>query len=372
MRVNYPYLHQQFAEDKIEDFLSDIRQWATTGEFTLGPYVDKFEKSFGEYIGAKHIISTNTGTDALILALKSLGIGPGDEVITVPNTFYATVGAIVAVGAKPVFVDVDKRMNIDVSKVQEAITDKTKALLPVWWMGTAPNMSALQTICQENNLKMVEDACPAIGGTQNKQHAGTFGDLGAFSMHPLKPLNVWGDGGMIATNSDELADWLRCYRNHGMVDRDHISMWGVNARLQPFQSIVGMHMLNNIEVEVRQRREQAQYLDKALAPLEGRGLISIPPRNAEDRDVYQLYVISARDRNKLVQNLVDNEVEAKVHYPVALHLQEAAKDLGYKKGDFPEAEKQADEIITLPAHPFLSKEQLDFMVDRITNFYRDY
>ena len=342
MNVPYAYLNQQFED--VEEYFSDLRDLVKSGEFTLGPFVDSFEKKFAKYIGVKHAIGTNTGTGALILALKASGVKSGDEVITVANTFIATVGAIIAVGAKPVFVDCDDRFQMDVSKLEKAITSKTKAIIPVHWGGCSPDMEKIMTIANGRGVEVVEDACPSVGARVNGKPAGTFGRVNAFSMHPLKPLNVWGDGGIVVTNDDQAAEFLRLYRNHGLVGRDHIKIWGVNDRLQPFQAVVG-----------------------ELAPK-----IITPHRPSENRESYQLYLALAERRNELVKYLIERGIEAKIHYPIPIHLQEAAQELGYKKGDFPICEAQADSIITLPAHQYINEEQIQYMVQEIKNFYQKF
>lgn len=365
MRVKYSYLDQQFAE--VEGYFVDLRKLVATGEFTLGPFVEAFEQKFAAYIGVKHAIGTNTGTGALILSLKAVGVKPGSEVITVANTFIATVGAIVAAGARPVFVDCDERYQIDVSKVEAAITQKTSAILPVHWAGCPPDMDKVLEIAGRHNIPVVEDACPAVGAKINGRYAGTFGKVNAFSMHPLKPLNVWGDGGIIVTDDDEAEKFLRLYRNHGLVDRDHVEIWGVNDRLQPFQAVVGSRVLDTVEGLVEARIRNARQLDAGLQGLESS--IRPPRRPAGYREVYQLYLATATRRDELVKYLNDHEVEAKVHYPVPIHLQNAARDLGYKRGDFPVCEQQAEEILTLPAHQHITREQIDYTVSIIRKFY---
>jgi aminotransferase EvaB len=365
MNVKYAYLDKQF--ENVDEYFEDLRELVKSGEFTLGPYVEIFEKKFANYIGIKHCISVNTGTDALILCLKSLGIGAGDEVITVANTFYATVGAIVAAGAKPVFVDADERLSIDVSKIEAAITPKTRAIIPVHWAGVPCDINEVCELAKKHNLKVVEDACPSVGANVNGKSCGTFGDINAFSMHPLKPLNVWGDGGMIVTDNDELAEWLRKYRNHGMTDRNHIEFWGVNARLQPVQAVVATRLLDEIESDIQAKIENAKMLDEGLKKLSEFVICQERPENM--REVYQIYIQRFKDRDNLVKFLIKNGIEAKVHYPVPLHLQPAAKDLGYKLGDFPNAERQANEVVTLPMHRFVSEEQIQYMLDKITEFY---
>jgi len=365
MEVKYPYLDQQFAD--VEDFFEDLRKWVPTGEFTLGSFVDKFEKKFAEYIGVKHAIGTNTGTDALILALKGVGVKPGDEVITVPNTFIATVGAIVAVGGKPVFVDCDKRMQIDSNLIEAAITPNTKAIVPVHWTGCPADLEPIMAIATKHDLKIVEDACPSVGAEIDGKRCGSFGDANGFSMHPLKPLNVWGDGGIVVTNDDATAEWLRLYHNHGLLDRNHIEFWGVNARLQPFQAIIATRLLDTVDDSNNKRIRNARILDEGLKGLEEH--IITPPRSPKFKEVYQLTVALATRRDELLQFMVSKGVDCKVHYPIPLHLQNCAKDLGYKKGDFPECENQTDEIITIPAHQYVTEEQMEYIVETIHSFY---
>ena len=366
MRVNYPYLHQQFAE--VDDIFKDLRELVTTGEFTLGPYVENFEKKFGDYIGVKHVISTNTGTDALILALKAVGVKAGDEVITVANSFYASAGAIVAAGGTPVFVDCDKRMQIDVTKIESAITKNTKAILPVHWMGVPADMETILEIAKRSGLEVVEDACPAVGAEINGKRCGTFGKASGFSFHPLKPLNVWGDGGAIVTNDDKVANFLRLFRNHGMTDRDHIEMWGINSRIQPIQAVVASRVLDTVDHSNSVRIRNANLLDEGLRTIPQ--FIELPERPDKYKSVYQLYVIRAQNRDKLLTFLQKHEIECCIHYPIPLHLQKPALDLGYKRGDFPECEKQANEIITLPAHQYINKEQIKYTLELIHKFYK--
>ena len=366
MQVKYSYLDQQF--DEVEAYFQDLRELVASGEFTLGPFVEAFEKKFASYIGVKHAIGTNTGTGALILSLKAVGVKPGSEVITVANTFIATVGAIVAAGARPVFVDCDERYQIDVTKIEAAISPKTAAILPVHWAGCPPEMDKILDIANRHGIPVVEDACPAVGAKIDGRFAGTFGKVNAFSMHPLKPLNVWGDGGIVVTNDDKAAEFLRLYRNHGLLDRDHVEIWGVNDRLQPFQAVVGSRVLDTVETLVETRIQNAGLLDAGLKGLES--WIRPPHRPAGYREVYQLYLVTATRRDELVKFLVSRGIEAKIHYPIPIHLQKAASDLGYLRGDFPVCERQADEILTLPAHQHISVEQISYLVSVIREFYQ--
>ncbi len=367
MKVHYNYLGDQFAN--FDEYLPELRELVASGEFTLGPYVNKFEKKFADYIGVKHVISMNNGTDALILALKAAGVKPGDEVITVANTFVATAGAIVATGAKPVFVDCDDRFSIAINQIEAAITAKTKAIIPVHWAGCPADIHGVLAIANKHGIPVVEDACPAVGATVDNQFVGSFGKVNAFSMHPLKPLNVMGDGGMITTNDDDIANWLTLYRNHGLATRDHVELWGVNARLQPFQAVIGAKLLDKMEHLIAMRNQFARQLDQGLATIPE--YVTIPRRPDNMREVYQLYLITVKNRNKLVSYLYEAGIDAKIHYPIPLHLQKAAQQFGYKQGDFPVAEQQADTILTLPNHQYLTSDQIDYMIDCIHAFYKE-
>ncbi len=365
MRVKYSYLDQQFAV--VEPYFDDLRRLVKTGEFTLGPFVEEFERKFARYIGVKHAIGTNTGTDALILAMKAVGVRPGDEVITVPNSFIATAGAVVAAGARPVFVDCDERYQIDASKIESAITPNTRAVLPVHWAGCPADIEAIVSLAGRYGVPVVEDACAAVGARVNGRSVGTYGKVNAFSMHPLKPLNVWGDGGIVVTDDDEAAAYLRLYHNHGLTDRDHVEIWGVNNRLQPVQAIVASRLLDNIEDSLEARLRNARRLDAGLSDLSR--FIRVPPRPQGYREVYQIYLACATKRDRLLDYLIARGIEAKVHYPISVHLQPAARYLGYKPGYFPVCERQAEEIITLPAHQHVTVEQIDFMIKTIREFY---
>lgn len=366
IRVPYNYLDRQFGKAETEAILDDLRDLVVTGEFTIGPPVLEFERRLGQLLQVKHVVGTNTGTDALILCLKALKIGPGDEVIMQTNTFFASAGAVVAVGAKPVFVDVNDQYAIDENLIEQAITPRTKALLPVHWTGLPPNLPAIMEIARRRGLKVIEDACPAVGAAYAGKPAGAWGDISAVSMHPLKPLHVWGDGGAVVTDDDALADWLRMYRNHGMVNRDEIFIWGVNQRLQTVQAVVANRVLDRVNPWIDRRIEIAQHLDTGLRDVPE---VRLPPRPAESRNAFQLYIIRVERRAELLRFLAGEGVEAKIHYPIPLHLQPAAEELGYSRGSFPEAEAQADDIVTLPGHQYLTNEEVEHMISAVRRFY---
>jgi dTDP-4-amino-4,6-dideoxygalactose transaminase len=256
---------------------------------------------------------------------------------------------------------------MDVALLERAITDKTRAVLPVYWGGAAPDMNAIIEIARKYNLVVVEDACMGIGGSHRGIPQGRFGQIGAFSMHPLKSLNVMGDGGMLVTNDKDLFEWMLQYRNHGMKDRDHITMWGVNMRLQPLQAIVANLELSKVSQIVVDRNRNAEYLDSTLLNLAP--MVITPERKSYDIETYSLYMVLCEDRDNLLKYLQGRKIDAKIHYPIPLHLQEAAGSLGYKKGSFPVAESQANKVITLPVHQFLKEDQLNYMVNCIVEFY---
>jgi len=364
-KVPYNYLPQQF--NSREDIFDEWKKLAETSEFTLGPKVKEFEENFARYVGAQYCIATNNGTDALILALKAFGIKKGDEVITVPNSFYATTGAIVNCGAKPVFVDVDSNHQMDAEQIENAITKNTRAILPVYWGGSSPDMLHICEITKRHSLVVIEDACMGIGGKHKEIPHGRFGNIGAFSMHPLKSLNVMGDGGMLVTDDLEKFKWMSMYRNHGMTDRDHIKIWGVNMRIQPIQAIVASLELPKIDQIIISRNKNAEFLDAELKQLTP--YIKIPHRHKYDLNTYSLYMVQCEKRDELLNHLRSKSIDAKIHYPVPLHLQDAAKSLGYSRGSFPIAESQAVKIITLPVHQFLDLDQLTYMVDCVKDFY---
>ncbi|OGS27833.1 MAG: hypothetical protein A2297_06790 [Elusimicrobia bacterium RIFOXYB2_FULL_48_7] len=370
MKVPYSYLMDQFSNpDKI---LADIREEITKkAELTIGPQVDEFERQFAALCGAKYAVGVASGTDALFLSLKALGIGAGDEVITAPNTFIATVGAIVASGAKPVYVDIDKeQFNIDANLIEKAITKKTKAIMPVHYAGSPANMKKVMEIAKKHKLLVVEDACQAISASIDGKIVGNFGSLAGFSLHPLKNLNVWGDGGLIVTNSKELREKLILLRNHGLKNRDEVEIYGYNSRLDTIHAIVGLNLIKQAEFITNTRIANAKKIDEGLADL--KEYITIPERLKNVRHVYHLYIIRVKNRDGLLKYLIDNGVEAKVHYPIPMHLQNCSKNHGlkYKKGDFPICEAQCKEIISLPVHQHLSSEQVQYTIETVRKFYK--
>lgn len=364
MEVKYLGLTQQFND---ESLFSVIREGLQKGQFILGPEVQSFESRFAKFCGTNYALGLNSGTDALFLALKALDVGPGDEVVTVPNTFIATVGAIIQAGAKPVFVDVNEEYNIDVHLIEGVITEKTKAVLPVHLTGNPSDMTGVFGVAKRHGLYVIEDAAQAVGASIKGQSVGSFGTAGCFSLHPLKNLNVCGDGGILVTNSEAVYEKARLLRNHGLKNRDEVELYGFNSRLDTLQAMVANWVMDQLDLITEARIKNAKKYDEALSEMVPR--IKIPPRRDHVRQVFHTYVIQAMDRDKLMVYLGQNGIETKVHYPIPIHLQKASKYLGYKEGDFPVCENQAEEILSLPIHQYLGKEQLDYVIDRIKKFY---
>ena len=365
IRVPFSYLDRQFAD--VDAYLGDIRELVTSGDFTLGSPLTEFENRFAALCGAPFAVGVGTGTDALSMSLKVLGVGPGDEVITTPTTFVATVSAIAMTGAWPAFVDSEEGFVIDPAKIEAAITPRTKAIVPVHYTGNVADMPAIMEIAEKHGLIVVEDACQAIMGAIDGKLVGSWGASAGFSLHPLKNLNVWADGGLIVTHSEELAEKLRLYRNHGLVGRDEVAFYGINCRLDTIQAVVGNRLISQTEFITSQRIANARKYDEAFADMAE--FIRVPGRRPGVRHVYHLYLLRARRRDELLAYLNENGVEAKVHYPIPMHLQEATRDLGYKKGDFPVSEEDALNIITLPAHQHLTQEEIEYAIEKVRNFY---
>jgi len=362
--INHNYLPQQFANSKL--IFDEIKELVVRGDFTLGKAVDELEDRFKEIAQTRYVVGVGSGTDAIFLSLKALGIDKGDEVITVPYTFYATLGAIVTAGATPVFVDVGLDYNIDPDKIESAITPRTKAIVPVHWSGLLCDMERIHKIAKKHNLSIVEDACHAINAERNNIRAGALGSTACYSMHPLKNLNVWGDGGMIATNSKELYSKLMLLRNHGLVDRDLCEVFAYNSRLDTLQAIVGKHLLMRIDEITNARIQNANYFDKHLSNIPG---IIVPERPPKSMQVFHIYVIQFEQREELQKFLIKNGIDAKIHYPVPMHLQPAARKYNYKEGDFPIVESICKSVLSLPVHEYISSNDREFVVKNIIDFY---
>ena len=365
MSIRHNYLSEQFNNSK--EIFKSINKTVKFNDFTLGRYVDLFEKEFCKYQKVKYAVGVGSGTDAIFLSLKALGIKDGDEIITPTYSFYATAGAIVTAGAKPIFVDVKDDLNIDEDKIEKKITKKTKAIVPVHWSGRICNMKKILKLAKKYNLHVVEDACHAIlAHDDKKKYAGNFGVTGCFSMHPLKNLNVWGDGGIITTNNKKIYEKLRLMRNHGLTSRDNCKIYGYNSRLDTIQAAVALKMIKKINFITNSRIKNANYLNEKLKSIKQIKLIK---EQKKYKSVYHLYQFYCEKRNQLNNFLRSNKIDSKIHYPKPLHLHDAAKKFKYNKGQFKNAEKLSKKVISIPVHEFVSKKQLDLIINKIQKFY---
>jgi dTDP-4-amino-4,6-dideoxygalactose transaminase len=300
-----------------------------------------------------------------MMALWALGIGKGDEVITTPISFVATTGSIVHVGATPVYVDVRDDQNIDPALIEAKITPKTKAIMPVHWGGRIADMDAIMAIAKKRNLVVIEDSAQTMGAYYKGKHGGTLGHAGAISAHPLKNLNAIGDGGFLLTNDEEVAKKTRLYRNHGLQDRDTCVLYGVNSRLDTLNAEVLKFRLTRLkDVVDRRRANVARYREKIRAEQ-----VFIPAEQPHEHHAYVMFLVQAENRDELQKFLTDKGVQTLVYYGTALHLHPAAAKLGYKRGDFPVAERQADRVLALPHHQHLSAEQVDYAAQMVNAFY---
>ena len=364
MKVRYSYLKQQFND--CDDLWEELKKFVSTGDFTLGKPLVEFEERFAKLIGTKYAIGVNSGTDAIKISLKALGIRYGDEVITAANTFVATVGAIMELGAKPVFVDCDDTFCMDTSKIEDRITGKTKAIIPVHFTGYMTDMRKLMPIAIRHKIPVVEDACQSILGSINNKNAGTWGNTGAFSLHPLKNLNVWSDGGIIVTDDKQLVEEIRLLRNHGLYDRDTVTIMGYNSRLDTIQAVVGNWLIPHTADIAEQRIFNAKYYDNAFRNIPQ---IRLPPRPTDYKIVYHLYVVFAEERDELLRYCIANGIEAKVHYPVPIYRQPALSTLGGKLGDYQVTDAHANSVISFPCDQHLTIDELDSVIATVKGFY---
>lgn len=364
VKVPFIDLKQRYEEEKIE-LIACVERVVSQGHFVLTQEVNEFEDAAAKFVGAKHIVGLNSGTDALMMALWAHGIGKGDEVITTPVSFVATTGSIVHVGAKPVYVDVRDDQNIDPAKIEAAITPRTKAIMPVHWSGRIADMNAIIEIANKRKLLVIEDAAQTMGAYFHGKHGGSFGQASAFSAHPLKNLNALGDGGFMATNDDEVARKVRLYRTHGLESRDSCVLYGVNSRLDSLNAEVLKYRLGRLKSIVDRRRKHVELYRKLIK----QGPIQIPAEQSFEHNSYVMFITQADDRDKLKDYLVEKGVESLVYYGTALHLHKAAATLGYKKGDFPVAERQCDRVLALPHHQHLTEDQIAYAAEAVNKFY---
>ncbi|MDD4182977.1 MAG: DegT/DnrJ/EryC1/StrS family aminotransferase [Candidatus Omnitrophica bacterium] len=366
--MNIPYVDLAGQNTLLKkEILSAINNVLKSGQFILGDKVKDFEDSFAGLCGTKYALGVGTGTDALILSLRALDIGEGSEVITVANSFVSTASCIALAGAKPVFVDVGEDYNINPALVENAINPRTKAILPVHLTGRPADMTAILKIAKAHNLAVVEDCAQAVCAEYKNKPVGSFGAIGCFSLHPLKNLSACGDGGMITVNDENLYKKMQILRNNGFSSRNDCDVWSPNSRLDTVQAALLLVKLKYLKEWTDKRRENASFYQKYLS---GLTQIKVPIEQPYEKSVYHTFVIQAENREKLIEYLKEKGIGAKIHYPIPIHLQPAAKKLGYKPGSLPVTERQSKLILSLPIYPGLSKKELKYIVNCICDFYQ--
>jgi dTDP-4-amino-4,6-dideoxygalactose transaminase len=372
--MNVPLLDLKEQNDALRpEVEAALGRVLDTNGFILGGEVAALENELAEYCGVKHAIGCASGSDAILLAFMALDVGPGDEVITTPYSFFATVSSITRLGATPVFVDIEPNTyNIDATQIEAKITPRTKAIEPVHLYGQCADMAAINKVADKHGIAVVEDAAQAIGAQQNGAHAGDLGAIGCFSFYPSKNLGGMGDGGFLTTNDDKLAAKLRALRVHGAEEKYYHKYVGLNSRLDGFQGAVLRIKLPHLDAWTERRRQNAVTYNELF---ESHGLteqITLPVERDNAKHIYNQYVIRvANCRDELRNYLTTHDVGTDIYYPVPLHLQECFAYLGYKVGNLPESEKAANETLALPIFPELEREQLEFVAQTIADFFNE-
>lgn len=366
MNVPFVSLERQYLPLK-EEFINAFDEVCSSGQYVMSQDLDIFENEIAQYCETDYALGLANGSDALFLALKAMDIGYGDEVITCPNSFIASAWVIEAAKAKTVFVDCDDDFNIDVNKLEEAITEKTRAIIPIHLTGRPARMDQINALARKHNLFVLEDSAQAIGARYKGKRVGGLGDAAGFSLHPLKNLGIIGDGGFFTTNDKFLYEKVKKLRNHGLKNRDECEMWGFNSRLDSLQARLASIKLKHLNSWNTRFREIASTYRKGL-----NAIVITPQDSADEESVYHNFVIRVDKeiRDDLMQYLLTRGVETKVHYPIPIHLQECASNLKYKKGDFPNAENFALEMISLPIYPELNESELSHVIGSIQEYFK--
>lgn len=362
--VPYVSLAAQFEAERAS-LMAVIEAVMAEAAFIGGSEVARLEAALATYCEMPYAIGVGSGTDALVLGMKALGIGRGDEVITPPNSFIASAASIVMSGATPVFADVLPDQNIDPDAVAAAVTPRTKAIMAVHLTGRVASMDRLSQVAERYGLLLIEDAAQAIGARYMGRPAGSLGDLACFSAHPLKNLNATGDAGFIVTADSAIAARIGRLRNHGLVDRNTALEWSSASRLDTLQAAILLMRLATLDDVIGQRRANAEIYCQLLDPAH----VYIPPSRNIEFNSFHTFVIQVDERDKLKEFLASRGIRTAIHYPVPIHLQPAAESLGYKRGQFPVTERQADRILTLPIHQFLSNDDIEYVAEMVNGFY---
>lgn len=365
--VKVPYLDLAAQHRPLKaELLEAVGSVIDRGQFILGPEVAAFEAGLAAVCGTKHAVGLNSGTDALILALRALGVGPGDEVITAANSFVASASCIALAGATPVLVDVREDYNMDPGALERAVTPRTKAVMPVHLTGRPADMDPIQAVAKKHRLFVVEDCAQAIAAEYRGRRVGSFGSVGCFSLHPLKTLNACGDGGAAVTDDPVLRDKILLMRNLGLQSRENCTVWSSNSRLDTIQAAMLLVKLKHLDAWTDGRRRNAAFYQEALAGIPG---LAFPLDQAFEKAVYHTFIIQADRRDELKAFLSARGIDTAIHYPRPIHLQDAASPLAKPLGSFPAAERQAGRILSLPVYPELTREQLQWVAASIREFY---
>jgi dTDP-4-amino-4,6-dideoxygalactose transaminase len=364
MKMNQIDLKKQYLDIK-DEIDSAVRAVLESTQFINGPDVEALEKEVAAFCGTGHAVAASSGTDALLIPLMALGIGPGDEVVTSPFTFIATAEVVALLGAKPVFADIDERTyNIDPAKLESAVTPRTKAVIPVHLYGQVCDMDGVMSVAKKHGLFVIEDACQAIGAEQKGRKACSMGGASALSFFPSKNLGCYGDGGMVLTNDPKLAVVMRQIANHGQHERYHHSRVGINGRLDTLQAAILRVKLRHLGGWLDARIRIAQRYDAAL-----KDVVTVPYRDPSNRHVYNQYTVRTSRRDDLQKHLTASGIPTAIHYPMPLHLQECFRSLGGNAGDFPVGEKCSREVLSLPMFPEMTDAQQDDVISAIRSFF---
>ena len=364
--MKIPYTSFQNTNAPIrEQLIQAFEQVLDSGRYIQGPEVASFEKEFAEYCGAPYATGVSNGTCSLHLTLRAIGVGAGDEVITAPNSFVASASTIALAGAKPVFVDVMNDLNIDPDKIEQAISRRTKAIVPVHLTGRPAKMREINEIAERRGLFVLEDAAQSVGAKLFGKRVGSLGDAAGFSLHPLKNLHAFGDAGILTAKDSKLVDRLNISKNHGLTNRDRCEFWSFNCRLDEMQAALLRVQLPELDRWTEERRELAFRYNRIL-----KHFVEVPEEALGEYHVYQTYVVQVDRRQELQDYLRANGVEALVHYPTPIHMQPAAVGLGLKPNDFPETLRLSQRILSLPLFPGMTFEQQDYVAYLFEKFYK--
>lgn len=364
MRVNYVDLAAQWEEDK-DELLPIIESVLASGQYILGDQVELLEAELAEFCGTEFCVALNSGTDALVLALSALGVGPGDEVVTPPNSFVASTAAIAHLGATPVFADVQENQSLDPASVLRVLTSKTKAIMPVHLTGRLCKMEEFESLSRESGVPIVEDAAQSVGSTYNDRSSGSWGVAGCFSGHPLKNLAAVGDAGYLVTSDSDMAAHARRLRNHGLIDRNTVKSFGVVSRMDTLKAAVLRYRLGKLPHIIQRRRNNADLYFEELKGLD----LTLPVEGEKEFNTFHTFVIQVDKRDELREHLAVRGVGTAIHYPIPIHLQPAAARYGYGPGSFPNCEAQASRILSLPIHQNLDSDQIHYVATCVKEFY---